>query len=250
MKILVVRSGSKGNATLVEHEGCVLLIDMGTSLTAVRDALASINKNLMNINALLLTHSHSDHTSGVRYLDPLPIYCSEGTYKSKIHEINLVKPFDEFKIGPFKITPVEASHDAPNSLGYLIQTSDEKLAYITDTGFICEHTLELFKNCDYFVFESNHDRKMLLKTHRPPLLKARIMSDTGHLDNVDSAYYMCSLIGDRTKEIILAHLSEEANTPEKALETYARIFRKQKIHRPDIYIHCANQHEMVEGGKR
>lgn len=250
MKILVVRSGSKGNATIVEHEGCVLLIDMGTSLTAVRDALASINMNLMNINALLVTHSHSDHTSGIRYLDPLPIYCSEGTYKSKIHDVNLVKPYEQFAIGAFKITPVEASHDAPNSLGYLIETNNEKLAYITDTGYIVERTLELFKNCDYYVFESNHDRKMLLQTNRPPMLKARIMSDTGHLDNVDSANWMVQLVGERTKEIILAHLSEEANTPEKALETYARIFRKHKIRRSDIYIHCASQHEMVEGGKK
>ena len=96
MKFIIIESGSKGNATLIIDEGRILLIDMGVTLTALREVLKSIDKNLMNLDALLLTHSHSDHTKGVRYLDPLPIYCTEGTFDSP--EVNIIKPYKFFKI--------------------------------------------------------------------------------------------------------------------------------------------------------
>ncbi len=248
MKFNIVQSGSKGNATIIEHNGCVLLIDMGIPLKCLRDGLNVWGKKLLDIDALLLTHSHSDHISGVRYLDPLPIYCSKETYhKGEIHEIKVNEPF---LIREFKITPVLTSHDAPGSVGFIVEVDEEKLVYITDTGFIPDETLDLIKDADYYIIESNHDRKMLLKTNRPPLLKQRILSDLGHLCNEDSAFYMADCVGQKTKEIVLAHLSQEANTPEKALSAYEKIFRKRKIDTRQIHIHCANQFEMTLGGKQ
>ena len=248
MKFNIIESGSKGNATIVEHNGCVLLIDMGIPLKNLREGLAVWNKKLLDIDALLLTHSHGDHTAGVRYLDPLPIYCTKETYsKGDIHFIEVGESFD---VKGIEITPIEASHDAINTVGYILCADDEKLVYLTDTGYIPDETLNEIKNADYYIIESNHDRKMLLKTNRPEMLKQRILSDHGHLCNEDSAFYIADCVGLKTKEIVLAHLSQEANTPEKALSAYEKIFRKRKINTQLMKIHCANQFEMTLGGKQ
>jgi len=247
MKIIVIESGSKGNATLISDKGRLLLIDMGITLTSLKKGLSRLGKKPLDIDALLLTHSHSDHTKGVNLLDPLPIYCSKGTYKGT--NVTVIKPYKAFWIDHLKITPIEASHDAPGTLGFIIENENEKLSYLTDTGMIPETTLEKMKNSDYFIIESNHNIKKLHQTNRPAYLKLRILSDEGHLSNEASAIYMSELVGERTKEIILAHLSEEANDPELALQAYKKVFRKCRIDLDNIYLHCASQREIVEGGK-
>lgn len=246
MKIIVIQSGSKGNATLVIDEGRVILIDMGISLTCLKNALEKENLNTMNINAMLLTHEHYDHTAGIKYLNPLPIYCTRETYDA-INIIPIV-PYEWFEIEHFKILPVSTSHDVKNPLGFVIKTAKEKLVYITDTGKIPSKTLSKLKNADYYVFESNHDVEMLLDTKRPPYLKKRILSNTGHLSNVQSANYLVKLIGDKTKEIILAHLSQEANTPKLALKTHKDIYKQFNVSLKNIKIKCASQCDEVRGG--
>lgn len=247
MKILVIQSGSKGNATLVIDEGRVLLIDMGISLSCLKEALESENKKLLDIDALLLTHDHSDHTKGICYLDPLPIYCGEGTYEG--FNVNLVDYFESFNIGHLKITVLRTSHDAVKPMGFMIESKNEKLVYITDTGMIPDKTMRIIGNADYYVIESNHNVKMLMDTNRPQMLKCRILSEHGHLNNEDSAMYMCEAVGSNTKEIILAHLSEEANDPEVALKTYKKIFKREGVSLKNINLHCANQHVLTIGGK-
>ena len=149
-----------------------------------------------------------------------------------------------------KVTPLIASHDAPNTVGYVFDNGVEKLSYLTDTGFIPDKTLEYMKNSDYYVIESNHNLKMLYKCNRPQSLKERIAGDLGHLSNEDAACYMKEIIGDRTKEIILAHISEESNTYELAVETFIKKFRKAHIDINRIEIKAAKQREMVVGGKK
>ena len=247
MKIVVIESGSKGNATLILDEGRLLLIDMGITLTSLKKGLERIGKTLLDIDALLLTHSHTDHTKGIQYLDPLPIYCSRGTYEGL--NVNYVKPYEKFLVEHFIITPIEASHDAEGTLGFVIKTKNEKLVYLTDTGMISDKSMSKMKNADYYIIESNHNIKKLHQTNRPASLKLRILSDTGHLSNEASAIYMTELVGIKTKEIILAHLSEEANDPELALKAYRKIFQKARIDLDKINLHCASQREIVEGGK-
>ena len=247
MKILVVRSGSKGNATLVYDEGRLLLIDMGICQRDLKEAVNSLGKNLIDIEAMLLTHEHSDHTAGIKYLEPLTIYCTKGTYDApNVEEIN---PYEKFKIGHLEITPVSTSHDVNNPLGFVIKNKTEKLVYLTDSGKIPAKTLLKLKNADYYVFESNHDVEMLWNTNRPYLLKRRILSDKGHLSNEQSANYLIKLVGPKTKEIILAHLSEEANSPDICLKTHKKIFKDAKVSLKNIKLICANQHYMVVGGK-
>ena len=248
MKFIIIESGSKGNATLLIDEGRILLIDMGVTLTALKNALKTIDKKPIDINALLLTHSHSDHTKGVGYLDPMPIYCTEGTYDSL--DVNTINAYESFTIGHLKITALEASHDAENTVGFLIENSKEKFVYMTDTGMIPEASLKLMKNATYYVIESNHNVKKLHQSHRPIDLKLRILSDNGHLSNEDSAIYMSELVGNKTKQIFLAHLSEECNTPELALNAYKKVFTKCHISLDKIELTCANQHEPVIGGNK
>ena len=243
MKIHVIESGSKGNATLIENDGHLLLLDMGISLCSLEKALNDLNKNIFDIDALLLTHCHSDHTKGVKYLPPLDIYCTKGTYDAL--NVNYIKAYKSFELDGFKITPIATSHDVPNPVGFVFEGGNEVLVYLTDSGFIPEKSLTYMKNADYYVIESNHNVKMLFESSRPLSLKERIASDTGHLSNEDAASYMVDLVGDKTKEIILAHLSDETNTPALALKAFQKKFKKCHIDLDKINIKCASQHEMV-----
>ena len=247
MKIIIVESGSKGNATLVYDEGRLLLIDMGVTQTSLKNALATIDKKIIDISALLLTHGHSDHTKGIQYLSPMPIYTSPKSYDSML--VEAIEAYKPFNVDHFKITPIKASHDAPDTFGFVIETKNEKLAYLTDTGMIPEKSMSFMKNANYFVIESNHNIKKLHQTNRPASLKLRILSDEGHLSNEASAIYMTELVGDKTEEIILAHLSEEANDPELALKAYQKAFRKSRIDLANIKLHCASQRNITFGGK-
>ena len=248
MKFYIIQSGSKGNATILEHNNRLLLIDDVISYISIKSALESLNFNIMNVEALLITHEHSDHTKGIKYLPPLPIYTKEGTYDGD--NVNYIDYFKPFELIGLKITPLLTSHDAINPCGFLFENQDEKLVYMTDTGYIPELSLDYMNNADYYIIESNHDVNMQLDSNRPAQLINRILSDEGHLSNVDSASYMASLVGQRTKQIFLAHISQDANTPEIALSTYKKIFKKKHINLDNIEIICTSQTKMVKGGKK
>lgn len=248
MRFVVISSGSKGNATLVIDKGRVLLIDMGIGIRCLKEALEKENLNIYNINAMLLTHEHWDHTAGIKYLPPLPIYCTKETLTNE--NVVELEPYKQFEIEHFKITPVSTSHDVRNPLGFVIENEDEKLVYLTDSGKITVKSLQKLKNADYYIIESNHDPEMLMATNRPMMLKRRILSTKGHLSNEQSATYMTKCIGERTKEIVLAHLSEEANSPDVALATYKKVFEDANISLENIKLYCANQHYSVEGGRK
>lgn len=247
MKIYVLNSGSRGNATLFEDAGHLYLIDMGTPLFVLEEALQKLNKSMMDIEAMFLTHEHYDHTKGIKYLNPLPIYTTPGTWDAP--NVVDIFPYKTFKINNLTITPVAISHDVNDPVGFVFENDEEKMVYVTDTGYIPQKTLTYMENADYYVIESNYDFKMLCNCGRPASLIRRISSNTGHLSNKDSARYMIHLLGDKTKEIILAHISLESNSHEVALDTYTKIFKKAHIDTSNIRIICADQFEMTCGGK-
>ena len=242
----IIASGSKGNATVVVSNKTVLLIDMGITLTRLEEGLGEINLTISDINGALFTHNHTDHISGIKFLSPKIMYALQGTLPSSLS--NVVCLNQPFTIGDFEITPIETSHDATNPCAYLIKDKESTLFYMTDTGVFVEETLPLVKDPTYLIIESNHDIKMLLHTNRPFELKNRIMSDKGHLCNEDSAIAAVSIIGEHTKEIVLAHLSEEANTPETALDAYQKIFNHFGVSFDKYLIRCANQWVSLTGG--
>lgn len=246
ISFLVMGSGSKGNATFIYDAKTLFQIDMGISLTRVKEGLKTINRKRGDIEAIFITHEHSDHISTLPLLSSsTKVFASPLT---PIEGKEVIVCGIPVKLGSFLITSFHSSHDAADPVGYLIVNEGEKLAYLTDTGYINEESLALLGNCDYYIIESNHDLKMLFSSHRPASLKQRIHSDVGHLSNTESACYMRSLVGPKTKGIYLAHLSEECNTEELALETYKASFREAGVSLDAISLVCCKQYEAVKGG--
>ena len=245
MHFNVISSGSKGNATVVIYKKTSILIDMGVSFERLEKGLEEIGLKFEDLSGAIFTHDHSDHIGGIKFLSPKIMYGLKGTLPSLANVVELNEPF---VIGDFTIIPFETSHDATNPCGYLLKAGNETMVYMTDTGCFIEDNLELIKNPTYLIIESNHDIKMLLNTNRTYELKQRILSDVGHLCNEDSAIATCEIIGNNTKEIVLAHLSEEANTPEVAIEAYKKIFKHFNVDWDKYLIRCANQHHSLLGG--
>ena len=153
---------------------------------------------------------------------------------------------DSLVIGDVNIDVIRTSHDVEDSFGYVVNNLDKSVVYITDTGYINQRYFDLLKNRNAYVFESNHDVEMLTNGRYPFELRQRILSDKGHLSNYDSAKYLASFIGDNTKYIILAHLSEENNTVSLAHNTLIMRLDKSKIDYSDIKIVEALQNKETD----
>ena len=240
-----IASGSKGNATIVVANKTVILIDMGISFVGLERGMSEIGLEPSQITAAIFTHDHSDHYRGLKFISPKKCYALPGTLPSLCNEIELFKTFE---IGDFKITPLKTSHDATNPCGYMLEDEQEKLVYITDTGEFLDCNLSYCKNPNYLIIESNHDIQLEYKSRRPQILIDRILSDHGHLCNEHSAYAALDIIGEKTSEIYLAHLSEEANTEEIALKAYREIFSEHNVDLSRITIKCLQQCHSTTGG--
>jgi len=248
MKIKVLASGSKGNCTYVESDNLKLLIDIGVTFSYLTRELEKISVFPSELSGILITHSHSDHIKGLQSLvkrTNIPVYITEGMKKDlseKIPESNFRILSSENQLENLVVECVPTSHDV-ESVGYLIHEGDTSLVYITDTGYINRKYLNRLFNCDIYIIESNHDEKMLMDGPYPYILKQRIISDKGHLSNTTVASYLTKLVGDKTKCIVLAHLSENNNTEDLAYRTTKNMLMEQGLDR-DILI--AKPHESLE----
>ncbi|MBQ2946974.1 MAG: MBL fold metallo-hydrolase [Bacilli bacterium] len=249
MKVCVLSSGSKGNCTYVETKNHKILIDIGTSSLYVEKSLKSIGVNPENIDIVLVTHAHIDHVAGIKVFskkyNPL-VYISEKILKESNIKIENISSEEEINVNSdIKIKSIILSHDVDDIKGYVIEEENDSMVYITDTGYISENNFEYIKNKNLYVFESNHDIEKLMNNPKyPHHTKIRILSDKGHLSNKDSAYYLSRLIGDNTKYVILAHISEQNNTEDLALETLKEILERKNIDFNNIII--ARQNEITE----
>jgi len=247
MKVCVLSSGSKGNCTYVETKENKILIDIGTSSLYVEKTLQSIGVKPDSIDTILITHAHIDHVGGLKVFckkyNPL-VYISEKILKeSNLNITNICT--DEIVNINNKIKSLKLSHDVTDIRGYVIEDEDSSMVYITDTGYISERIFKDIENKELYVFESNHDVEMLMNNPKyPHHTKIRILSDKGHLSNKDSAYYLSKIIGSKTKHIILAHLSEQNNKEELALEVLNETLKRKQIDFKNIYI--AKQNEKTE----
>ena len=249
MKVCVLSSGSKGNCTYVETLNHKILIDIGTSSLYVEKSLKSIGVDPSEIDIVLITHAHIDHVNGLKVFSkrykPL-VYISDKILKESKLMIENISSEEEIIINSdIKIKSIRLSHDVEDIRGFVIEENNKSVVYITDTGYINTSNFEYIKNKNIYVFESNHDIEKLMNNPKyPHHTKIRILSDKGHLSNKDSAYYLTKLIGDNTKKIILAHLSEQNNTEELALTTLEETLKRKEIDFKDISI--ARQNEMTE----
>ena len=248
MKIKVLASGSKGNCSLIETASTRFLIDIGITYQRLKKELAKMNLNLNDIDAILLTHAHNDHTSGLKVLlkhTTFKIYTNKDIIKELTLDIDKerIELYDSIMhLNNTELTIFKTSHDAKGSVGFLITDDKSSLVYITDTGYLNRKYFPLLTNKNIYYIESNHDEKMLMDGPYPYYLKQRILSDEGHLSNDRTAKYLKKLVGDATKYIILAHLSEHNNKEEIAYNTSREALKD----REDIKIVVAKQNEALE----
>lgn len=233
MKVSVLSSGSKGNTTYIETEQTKILIDAGNSSKYILDKLQEINVDSKQIDAIFITHIHVDHVKGLQVLlkkiNPC-IYMTEKMrpYLDYIDNFQIITT-DKIQLKDIEIDVIKTSHDTEESVGYIINNHNKSIVYITDTGYINRKYFDLLKDREIYIMESNHDVEMLSTGKYPFELRQRILSDKGHLSNYDSAKYLSKFIGNKTKYILLAHLSEENNTKDLAYNTLnERLLKEQK----------------------
>ncbi len=201
-----------------------LIIDMGISYLTLKRSLEENSLSFTDFSGILITHCHTDHIKGLTSLlkhTKLSVYIPEEMYdslKEYVPKERCVFVSDEFNIDNVNIELIHTSHDAPYSVGFVIEYKKKSMVYVTDTGYINRKYLNRMVNKDAYVIESNHDEEMLMDGPYPRFLKERVISDKGHLSNRTTAKYLRKIMGNNTKNVVLAHLSENNNTEEKALE--------------------------------
>lgn len=218
-------SGSRGNSAFISDGDTNILIDAGVSASRIVNSLRDIGVSPEELDAVLVTHEHSDHVSGLKVLSDkfsVPVYANENTaekllssgYVSERH-IKTIDSGSTFSLRSAEIRSFRTPHDSIESVGYVIRMDDKKFGIATDTGCITKPMLSALANCEAVLIEANHDVEMLKTGKYPYHLKKRILSDNGHLSNENSAWLATQLALWGTKRIALGHLSENNNTPEK-----------------------------------
>lgn len=249
MIVRVLASGSKGNCTYVQTKNHKVLIDIGTSSLQIEKKLKEFGIEPREIDSVFITHAHKDHVAGVNvfYKKYKPeMYLTKNILSEanlKLDKYNELK--DEIILDDLKVTVIPTSHDAKDSRGYILESENSSMVYMTDTGYIPERYEDRLKNKNVYVFESNHDIEMLMSNeHYPHYLKMRILGDEGHLSNKDSAIYLSKYIGSNTQKVFLAHISEHNNTPEIALSTLKETLKNKNVLFDNISV--ADQYQVSE----
>lgn len=228
MKIIVLASGSKGNSTLVIGNNVNILIDVGVSFSYLEKELEKYNMSVYDIDKVLITHTHSDHVKGLKsFLKKTSLKASIPILmKEEILEVIDEKFVDYLEEeNDFCGTHVEliyTSHDTVCSVGFIFEDANSSLVYITDTGYINRKYLKRMLDKSAYIIESNHDEAMLMDGPYPYYLKQRVISDYGHLSNKMASKYLSTSVGEKTKYVVLAHISEKNNTEELAYQVMAK----------------------------
>lgn len=228
MKITILGSGSKGNCSLIEHNGSSILIDAGFSAKQLTIKLADAGACLDSLCGILVTHEHSDHINGLRVFadrHAIPVYANMDTaealrYKKKAPEhFKLFMSGQKFVIGPFEVCPFPIPHDAADATAYTVTCDGKKAAFATDLGLAGRMVVHHLKDSDFMLIESNYDIKMLQDSPRPWSLKQRIASRIGHLSNEDAIKLMLEVLGEKSRYVVFGHISSDCNCPQIVRET-------------------------------
>lgn len=251
MKVCVLSSGSKGNSTLVITDKVKILIDLGTTTSYVEAALNNLNVDVKEISHILITHSHVDHIKGLKVFikryNPVILVTEDMKNVLEKELGNFRYEYYEDKkaiIGDLTVNVIKTSHDAEESIGFVLTNNNSSMVYITDTGYINQKYFKILSNNNLYVLESNHDIKMLMDGPYPYYLKQRVQGDKGHLSNKQASDYLCKFIGDNTRKIVFAHISEHNNSYEKVIETFNEELSKNDMIFNDVLI--AKQNEATE----
>lgn len=228
-EVHTLASGSSGNALVLSCGSTHILLDAGISCRRIAKSLQALGLALEDLSAVLITHTHSDHISGLQTFvkkSRAPIYASEAAARGLSYRVagvdDFLRPFapeERLSIGACSVTPFSTSHDAAGSTGYRVDTDDGAVGVLTDTGFVTDGAAEVLPGVDLLVLEANHDVEALQSGPYPYYLKRRILGQEGHLCNEDAGRFAAAMAESGASEIVLAHLSKENNTPAMALRT-------------------------------
>lgn len=232
MRFTTIASGSSGNCIYIGSDTTHILIDQGISAKRVIEGIEGLGIKPSEIDAIFVTHEHTDHTQGLGVFSrkfSVPIYATEGTIEGikatkslgtiDSDLFNVVKADKSFFVKDLNINPIRVSHDATEPVAYSVKCEKQKISVITDLGTYSDYTIECLKNSDIIMAEANHDIRMLQVGPYPYYLKQRILSDRGHLSNENCGRMISALLHDNLKHLFLGHLSKENNMPELAFET-------------------------------
>lgn len=228
-RIYPLFSSSKGNAAFLGNETGGILIDCGVSAKRLKTAMARAGLPMDAVRGIFITHDHADHIAGLRVLCKqisVPVFAQEKTMQHLIDdetfpvhtELNILN--GETELFGMTVLPFDTPHDTVQSCGFRVTMKDGRTcAVCTDLGHVTETVSQAVCGCDLVLLEANYDPAMLRYGSYPESLKARIRSDRGHLSNEDAAAFADTLVRSGTKHLILGHLSQHNNTPERAVET-------------------------------
>jgi phosphoribosyl 1,2-cyclic phosphodiesterase len=225
MRFASLGSGSRGNALVVEVGGTRILLDCGFGPRNLATRLARLGLVPDELDAILVTHEHTDHIGGVaacarRY--DLDVFLTHGTLGAATLDgiaIRVIDSHAPFAIGAIEVLPFPVPHDAREPAQFVFSDGGGRLGVLTDAGCVTPHMVEMLSGCDALVLECNHDTDMLASGRYPPHLKRRIAGRFGHLDNAAAAELLAQMDRSRLRHVVAAHLSQENNT--RALATAA-----------------------------
>lgn len=220
-------SGSKGNSIYLGTENIKILIDAGISFKQIKKRLFEIGVDIEEISAILITHEHMDHISGLKMVcknKKVDVFANAETAKGIYRNLDILPSFkifttgEEFELGDLKVKPFSVQHDTFDPVGFVIYVKGLKLGFCTDLGFVSTHVIKNLENCDYLYLEANHQPSMVWSSNRPIIYKQRVLGRQGHLSNEDAAKLLKSIFHAQLKHVHLAHLSQECNSVDLAKE--------------------------------
>ncbi|UXU86684.1 MBL fold metallo-hydrolase [Burkholderia sp. S-53] len=235
MRFASLGSGSEGNALVVEASSGTtttrVLLDCGFSAKEVERRLGRLNLGIDDLDAILITHEHSDHVGSALTLArraSLPLYMSWGTARAvgadeADVDLHVLWGDETASIGDLAVMPYTVPHDAREPLQFVFMDGCRRLGVLTDVGMATPHITAVLSGCDALVLESNHDTAMLAASRYPQSLKARIGGNHGHLSNDAAADILASLERSRLQHLVAAHLSQQNNLPELARQAFAGV---------------------------
>ncbi len=230
MRVCTLASGSSGNSLYIESQDTRVLVDAGISLRQITIRLKKLGVELSDLDAVIVTHEHSDHTAAIPRID-VPVHVASATVHLWQNKVNRLWEFDSdspFTIKDLLITPFSVPHDALDPVGFTVESQkSEKVGVVTDIGSVTQLVKERLRGSNVLVMEFNHDSDILLYSHYPWDLKQRIKGRLGHLSNLQASELLDELIDCKLRHVVLAHLSQVNNRPEVAFNSASNVVKRR-----------------------